>query len=302
MSLTLSTTPAALANPTDEAAVRTIVESVATFADRGEFEALERLYADEVLIDYSSLNGEPATLTSPAALMTQWAAVLPGFDRTYHDLSDVAAEIDGDTARARATVSASHWIDDAYWRVDGRYAYDLVRDGASWRITAMTLMVEGETGSRDIFGPAMAAAAEAPPAYIRRQQTRAAVLDFLTGLEEKDMDRVNSVWAEDAVQEMPYTPSNFPRRVVGRDALIAHYASWPEVSGSATFTNGLVFHPMIDPQMVFVEYRGAVDVVTTGKTYRQTYGALFHVENGKITLFREYFDPRAFADAFDLEP
>ena len=301
MSLTLSATPAALATPADEAAVKTIVESVAVFADRGAFEALERLYADEVLVDYSSLSGEPAKLTSPGALMTEWASVLPGFDRTYHDLSNVAAEIDGDTARASASVAASHWIGDAYWRVNGRYAYELARSDGEWRVTSMTLLVEDEEGSRDVFGPAMAAAAEAPPAYIQRQQTKAAVLDFLTGLEEKDMGKVNGVWAEDAVQEMPYTPSNFPSRVVGKDALIAHYAAWPETSGTAAFTDDLVFHPMTDPQMVFAEYRGAVDAIPTGKTYRQTYGGLFHVENGKITLFREYFDPRAFAEAFGME-
>lgn len=302
MALAISTSPPADATPADEAAVKTIVESVAVLADRSEFEALERLYADEVLVDYSSLNGQPAELKSPQALMTDWAGVLPGFDRTRHDLGGVEAIIDGDTAAARADVSAGHWIGEAYWQVDGQYAYELVRAPHGWKITSMTFTLEDETGSRDVFGPAIAAAAAEPAPYILRQQTRQAVMDFLTGLEEKDMDKVNGVWAEDAVQDMPYVPSDFPSRVVGRDALIAQYAAWPEVSGAANFTDHLVVYDMVDPQTVFVEYRGEVDIVTTGKVYRQTYGGLFHVEGGKITLFREYFDPRVFAEAFGMEP
>lgn len=301
MTATFALSPIANASPEDEAAITTIVESVGTLADRGEFTALERLYAPEVLVDYSSLNGQPADIKSPQGLMTEWASVLPGFDRTRHALSDIQTQIDGDTATATAEVAAGHWIDGAYWQVDGRYDYQLTHDGAAWKITSMTFTLTDETGSRDMFGPAIEAASEDPSDYILRQQTRAVVMDFLTGLEEKDMDKVNSVWADDAVQDMPYVPTNFPSRVVGKDALIAQYAAWPEVSGAANFTDHLIVYPMQDPRTVFVEYRGEVDIIPTGETYRQTYGGLFHVDDGKITLFREYFDPREFARAFGME-
>lgn len=61
-----------------------------------------------------------------------------------------------------------------------------------------------------------------------------------------------------------------------------------------------MFRDTTDPQTVFVEYKGVVDIIPTCLTYRQTYGGLFHVEDGKITLFREFFDPREFARAFGL--
>ncbi|MEM9739063.1 MAG: nuclear transport factor 2 family protein [Pseudomonadota bacterium] len=292
--------PAAVASPEDIAAVKSAVESVAVFADRGEFEALERLYAPEVLVDYSSLSGAPAELKSAAGLMTEWASVLPGFDRTRHDLSDVTASVDDDTATASAAVVAGHWIDGAYWEVSGRYTYTLSETNAGWQITSMTFTLEDEAGSRDVFGPAMAAAAAEPMPYIQRQQTRQTVLDFLTGLEEKDMDKVNGVWAEDAVQDMPYVPKGWSNQVVGRDALIAQYAGWPEVSGAANFTDNIIFYPTLDPQIVYAEFKGEVEILPTGLTYRQTYGSLFHVENGKITLYREYFDPREFARAFEM--
>ena len=300
MTLTLISPLTTHANTADEAAVKTIVESVGTFADRHQFDALEALYADEVMIDYSTLNGTPAELKSPQVLMTEWASVLPGFDRTRHALSNVEAVVSGDTASATAAVSAGHWIADAYWQVDGYYSYEMEKQDDGWKVTSMTLTVTDEIGSRDVFGPVLDAAAANPTDYILRQQTRAAIRQFLTGLEEKDMDKVNAVWADDAVQDMPYVPDGFPGRVVGRDALIAQYQAWPDMAGAVNFTDDLVIHDMHDPQLAYVEFQGEVEVIPTGKTYRQTYGGLFHVVDGKIALYREYFDPRVFAEAFDI--
>ena len=298
MSAILITGPLAYAAPEDEATITTIVESVGVFADQHEFEALEKLYADEFLLDYSSLSGMPAEVKSPQALMTEWASVLPGFDRTRHALSDVVVIIKGDQATATANVEAGHWIDGAYWQVDGYYDYQLERQSGMWKITSMTFLLEEESGFRGVFGQAVKAAMASPAPYIQRQQTRQTVLDFLTGLETKDMDKVNSIWAEDAVQDMPYVPVGWDHQVIGKEALITQYEGWPDVSGQASFTDGLIFYPMQDPQTVYVEFKGEVEIVPTGRTYRQTYGSLFHVENGKITLYREYFDPREFERAF----
>lgn len=54
----------AVTNRQDEAVIKTVVESVATLADRGNFEALEGLYADEVEVDYTSLTGGEVELKS----------------------------------------------------------------------------------------------------------------------------------------------------------------------------------------------------------------------------------------------
>ncbi len=114
------------------------------------------------------------------------------------------------------------------------------------------------------------------------------------------MEKFASVWAEDAVQDMPFSPAGFPKRVSGKENLIAHYSAWPENSGAADFTSQLVFYPMQDPEMIFAEFKWAVDIVLTGRHYRQTYGRLFHVENGKIKLFREYYDLAPFKYTFGL--
>jgi len=100
---------------------------------------------------------------------------------------------------------------------------------------------------------------------------------------------------------MPHAPEGFPKRVIGKDALIAHYSGWPTNAGEANFTDELVFYPTLDPQLVFVEFHGVSEIVTTGRIYDQRYGGLFYVEDGKIALFREYFDPNVFAYAFKSE-
>lgn len=299
-SIALATASPSAADEADVAAITSIVESVATLADRGEFDALERLYAPEVRVDYTSLAGGEPEVKSASALMSQWAAVLPGFDRTRHAISNVKVALNGSAATATANVIADHWVGQQHWQVSGRYDYALARDGRDWKITAHKFTVAGEKGSRDVFEPAMAAAKANPTAYLVRQQSRQVVMDFLTGLEDKDMVRVNGVWADDAVQEMPYTPANFPKRVVGKAALIKQYAGWPQNAGKAKFTDGIRFYPTQDPQIVAVEYHGVSEIIPTKRIYDQRYFGLFHVENGKIALFREYFDPNVFAYAFAL--
>lgn len=294
----------AVASPEDEAALKTIVQSVGSLADRGDFTTLETLFSDEVYVDYSSLSGQPAELRSAHALMTDWASLLPGFDRTYHSLSDVSAQVRGQTGSARANVSATHWLNDATWQVNGHYSYEFAKRDGLWVITAMTFNLEEETGSRHLLDDAVSRAKDRPNGYMRRQRATSVVLDFLEGLEEKDIIRVNSVWAEGAVQDMPFAPENvgFPERVTGKAALINHYAARPEIAVDPDFTSNLRFHQTQDADRVIVEYSGSVGIRSTGRQYEQQYIGIFQIsEDGKISLFREYFDPTVFAQAFDLK-
>ena len=301
--MTLAANPSNSSNvlTPDEAAIETIVESVASFADRSDFESLEKLYAEEVEVDYTSAFGGEVELKSPQGLMTQWASSLPGFDRTRHQISNIETEVEGNKATATADVTANHYLDEMFWQIAGSYEYGLVKEDGQWMIDKMTFIAESEKGSRDIINKAVEQTAIAPSNYIQRQQTKQTVTDFLTALEDKDMNKFTELWAEDAVQDMPFSPQGFPKRVEGKNALIEHYAAWPEISGRANFTDNLVFHPMQDATMVFAEWHGDVEIIPTGRQYEQQYGGLFHVVDGKIELFREYYDPIVFKDAFGLD-
>lgn len=53
--------------------------------------------------------------------------------------------------------------------------------------------------------------------------------------------------------------------------------------------------------MVYAEWHGDVEIIPTGRQYKQRYSGLFHVVDDKIELFREYYDPIVFKYAFGLE-
>ena len=285
----------------DEAAIYTIVESVANLADRGNFESLAKLYAPEIEVDYTSAFGGEVELKSPQGLMSSWASSLPGFNRTRHQISNIETVVKGNHAIAKADVVANHYLDEMFWQISGSYEYGLVKEDGQWVIDRMIFLAKSEQGSRDIIQKAVEQAQVNPSTYIQRQNTQKAVIDFLTSLEDKDMDKFATVWAEDAVQDMPFSPEGFPKRVEGKEELIKHYADWPEISGQANFTDELIFYPMQDATKVFAEWRGNVEIVATGRQYLQRYGGLFQVIDGKIELFREYYDPIVFQHAFGLD-
>lgn len=58
--------------------------------------------------------------------------------------------------------------------------------------------------------------------------------------------------------------------------------------------------PLQEAGWVFAEYHGEIEL-KSGGTYNNDYCGLFHVVNGKLVLFREFFNPiilqRAFGDA-----
>jgi ketosteroid isomerase-like protein len=130
-----------------------------------------------------------------------------------------------------------------------------------------------------------------------RQRNEQTVRDFLRLLAEKDMDAWANLWAKDAVQEMPFSPAGFPTKVVGRDALLEHYSGLPEAYGAMAFPD-LVLYPMLDPNWVLAEYRGEIHVLATARPYNNQYCGLFHLYDGKIILFREYYNPTVLTEAF----
>jgi hypothetical protein len=140
----------ASASPADEARVVGVVSAVAIYADNHDFGPLERFFASETTIDYTSLwGGDPQRFT-PAGLMEAWSGLLPGFDATRHDLSDIRVTIDGSTANAQAHVRATHWLGDRTWVVAGSYDYSLINIDGEWRVSRMVFDLFEELGDREL--------------------------------------------------------------------------------------------------------------------------------------------------------
>ncbi len=170
--LTSTATAGQLAPLGDQEAARviTLVSSIPMAVDLAAYDLAERAFAPSVVIDYTSLwGGKPSTMT-PAELMTAWRGIVPGFDVTWHELSDVEAKVTGDKAEATAAVDGRHWIGDALWRPIGNYRWQLVRKNGSWKVTHMTFSMTREVGDR---GLAIKATERAKAKQVKAKQVKA---------------------------------------------------------------------------------------------------------------------------------
>ncbi|MDX3927770.1 MAG: nuclear transport factor 2 family protein [Shinella sp.] len=156
----ISASPAS-ASPAEEAKIAGVISAVAVYADNRDFAPLQRFFASQTLIDYTSLWGGEAQRFTPEALMAAWAGLLPGFDATRHQLSAIEVNIDRNEAHAKADVTASHWIGSDSWVVSGSYDFEFMRSGVRWQVTSMTFHLAEEAGDRGLVAKAAERAARA---------------------------------------------------------------------------------------------------------------------------------------------
>ena len=106
---------------------------------------------------------------------------------------------------------------------------------------------------------------------------------------------------EDAVQEYPYAPDPFPKRIEGREAITAYMVDVTQRATNWSFTD-FTFSATSDPNTMFVEFEGGGLVTATGKTYRQVYIGRITLRGEQITRYREYWNPSWILDAFGTGP
>ncbi|MBO2447432.1 nuclear transport factor 2 family protein [Actinomadura barringtoniae] len=132
---------------------------MAVYADRREWERLRGLFADKVLLDYTSLNGGEPVWLAPQEIVDAWAATLGGFDATQHLIANQLVEIDGDRAVCTASFQATHRLATPHgaplWTLGGDYRWELIRTGGSWLITSVVMTATWGDGNQDL--PARAA-------------------------------------------------------------------------------------------------------------------------------------------------
>lgn len=107
--------------------------------------------------------------------------------------------------------------------------------------------------------------------------------------------------ADDVVVEYVITVPDYPRRVVGRDALAELYADY----GRSIVQSGSTdVHRYYDPakSVVVLEYTIHGTVVHTGAPYTNRFVSVITVEDRKIVHWRDYLDPLAVIAAFGTTP
>ncbi len=123
-------------------------------ADERNWEKVKSTMNTTVLLDYSSMTGNPAITLSPDAITQAWASFLPGFDSTHHQLSDFSVSINDNEATAEYFGKADHFINNDVWTVEGTYQTHLQLVSGSWLITAQKFNFSQQSGNTEL--PALA--------------------------------------------------------------------------------------------------------------------------------------------------
>ena len=103
--------------------------------------------------------------------------------------------------------------------------------------------------------------------------------------------------AEDVVVEYIITVPDYPRRIVGREALAELYSDYGE---SIVQTKSSDVYRYYDPEqaVVILEYTMHGTVVRTGAPYLNRFISVITIRDRKIVHWRDYLDPLAVFAAF----
>jgi uncharacterized protein len=125
------------------------------------------------------------------------------------------------------------------------------------------------------------------------------VADGLKGL--VDGNDFFEMHAEDVVVEYIITVPDYPRRIVGREALAELYSGY---GNSIVQSGSSDVHRYYDPakSVVVLEYTLNGTIVGTGAAYANRFISVITVKDRKIVHWRDYLDPLAVIAAFDQTP
>ena len=278
--------------PTDDAvAVESLITNLFRAADERRWAAVRGAMADSVYIDYSGLGGAPGFQT-PAEIVGGWEQLLPGFNRTVHQLHNFAIWTAGDRATATFDGIATHLLTGHAggdeWTVFAGYDTEFVRANGRWQLARIDLSLYDQQGNQEIPQAAMRRVQAGQIRPLINEAVNTAVLeDFFTSLENTDLESFLGTFADDGVQSMPLAPGNFPKVLSGKKALRGQYTGVMDYEQRYE----RIYLPTGDPKVILAKYRG---IITTGegKLYNNHYVGIFRFnDRGKIEHFTEYFNP-----------
>lgn len=129
------------------------------------------------------------------------------------------------------------------------------------------------------------------------QNTGAELFDKLLTAYSQSAEEVVALFNEDAVIEYPYAVSvGTPTKLNMQE--FEHY-----LKGALEQMPGLKFsrvrvYQTTEADSYWAEAHGELVIPKTGKTSQQDYVMHFTVQNGKFSLYREYWNPMAALEAF----
>ncbi|WP_068612522.1 nuclear transport factor 2 family protein [Paenibacillus tuaregi] len=126
------------------------------------------------------------------------------------------------------------------------------------------------------------------------------VIRFLEAEAKQDVQVMAGLMADDIVYETPFALPGVPERVVGKETLADMLEQFIGKEGGMYATWSIYnirIYPSYEPGLLTAEMDGQGIVAGSEHLYRQSYISLFRVTDGRISLWREYFNPLALQQA-----
>ena len=130
----------------------------------------------------------------------------------------------------------------------------------------------------------------------QRANTHDLINTYLHLFSERRWDQWIELWTDDGALEFPFAPTGRCRRYVGKAEILAYMQPLGGRMKIDELENFDV-HPMLDPTMFCFEMGFKGHIVETGAAYDQKYISIIETKNGKISRYREYWDPIVSMDA-----
>lgn len=113
---------------------------------------------------------------------------------------------------------------------------------------------------------------------------------WLETLGRGDMEGVIKLWHREGVLEFPFNPPDAgPERIVGIDDLGRYFRGTEGYKQPLSFPVKAIY-PCADPEWLVIEFTGNLINTKTDQTYSNEYVVVVRVSEGKVILFREFFD------------
>ncbi len=131
--------------------------------DSRDWELYRSIFTDKIHMDFSSYSGNPAAEVSADNWVSGVKVLFTGLQATQHQMSNPLVDVDGHQARCRMYMQAEHfYVTDRgqeSYTLGGYYDNKLVDGAEGWKICAVTLNMNWQTGNRQIMAQARAAGA-----------------------------------------------------------------------------------------------------------------------------------------------
>ncbi|MEM9545538.1 MAG: nuclear transport factor 2 family protein [Bacteroidota bacterium] len=272
-------------------------------ADQHDWEEVEQCFSKTVILDYTSMTGQPAAKLSPKQIVESWRSILPGFQYTHHQTGNFIIEEEGGRAEVYCYGTAFHYLEndnDHMWTVVGSYDFDLEKETDTWTISKMKFNFKFQNGNPNLPQMAIQRLTTNETPISAGQRNKNLVRQFFKSLENKDLETLIGLFAKDGKHINPYHSGLFPKGANGIDEIRSYWT--PVFPGFDQMQFPIEeLYAMEDPTRVYVKYKGVIKLKDDAGYYENEYYSTFKFNaKGKIVEYVEIFNPITAAKGFGL--